>query len=73
MTPTNVGVAAGLWTMAVNTGVFFLPLIFGWILAATGGAGGHAGLWAILIGYGLGLLAMLVARDNHDTDVEASK
>jgi MFS family permease len=73
VTPANVGVAAGLWTMAVNIGVFFLPLIFGWILASTGGAGGTGGLWAILIGYGVGLLAMLVARDNHVTEVEASE
>lgn len=73
VTPANVGVAAGLWTMAVNTGVFFLPLIFGWILATTGGPAGTGGLWAILIGYGVGLLAMLAARDNHVTEVEASK
>ncbi|MGH7224211.1 MAG: hypothetical protein ACRELF_13350, partial [Gemmataceae bacterium] len=73
VTPANVGIAAGLWTMAVNAGVFFLPLIFGWILAGTGGAGGTAGLWAILIGYGVGLLAMIAARDNHVTEVEASK
>ncbi len=71
VTPANVGVAAGLWTMAVNAGVFFFPLIFGWILASTGGAGGTGGLWAILIGYGVGLLAMLLARDNH-VIVEAS-
>jgi nitrate/nitrite transporter NarK len=73
VTPSNVGVAAGLWTMTVNIGVFFLPLIFGWILASTGGVGGTGGLWAILIGYGVGLLAMLAARDNHVTEVEASK
>ena len=46
VTRTNVGVAAGVWTMAVNAGVFFLPLIFGWILASTGGAAGRGGLWA---------------------------
>jgi MFS family permease len=73
VTHANVGVAAGLWTMAVNTGVFFLPLIFGSILAGTGGAGGTGGLWAILIGYGVGLLTMLAARDDHITEVEASK
>ena len=73
VTPANVGVAAGLWTMAVNAGVFFLPLIFGWILASTGGADGTGGLWAILLGYGAGLLAMLAARDDHVTEVEASK
>ncbi len=72
VTPANVGVAAGMWTMAVNTGVFFAPLIFGSILAGTGGAGGTGGLWAILIGYGVALLAMLAARDNHVTQVEAS-
>jgi len=71
VTPANVGVAAGLWTMAVNTGVFFLPLAFGWILAGTGGAGGTGGLWAMLIGYGVGLLAMLLARDDHVAEVEA--
>ncbi len=73
VTPANVGVAAGMWTMAVNTGVFFAPLIFGSILAGTGGAGGTGGLWAILIGYGVALLAMLAARDNHVTQVEASQ
>ncbi len=72
VTPANVGVAAGVWTMAVNAGVFFLPLIFGWILGGTGGAGGTAGLWAILIGYGVGLLAMLAARDNRVMRVEVS-
>lgn len=73
VTPTNVGVAAGLWTMAVNTGVFFLPLIFGWVLASTGGAGGRGGLWAILIGYGLGLLCILATRDGRGRAVEASE
>lgn len=73
VTPSNVGVAAGVWIMAVNTGVFFLPLIFGSILASTGGAGGTGGLWAILIGYGVSLLAMLAARDNHVLSVEASE
>lgn len=73
VTPANVGVAAGVWIMAVNTGVFFLPLIFGSILVSTGGAGGTGGLWAILIGYGVSLLAMLAARDNHVMRVEASE
>jgi nitrate/nitrite transporter NarK len=72
VTPANVGVAAGVWIMAVNTGVFFLPLIFGSILASTGGTGGTGGLWAILIGYGVALLAMLAARDNHVMEVKAA-
>jgi MFS family permease len=72
VTPANVGVAAGTWTMAVNTGVLFFPLIFGWILASTGGEGGSGGLWAILIGYGVVLLTMLFARDNHAVEVEAA-
>jgi cyanate permease len=72
VTPANVGVAAGVWIMAVNTGVFFLPLIFGSILASTGGPGGTGGLWAILIGYGVALLAMLAARDNHVIKVATS-
>ncbi len=73
VTAANVGVAAGVWTMAVNAGVFFVPVIFGWILGSTGGAGGTAGLWAILIGYGVGLLAMLAARDNHGLKVQVAE
>lgn len=73
VTHANVGVAAGLWTMAVNAGVFLIPLIFGWILAGTGGAGGTGGLWAILIGYAAGMLAMLLARDDHVIEMEASE
>lgn len=72
VTPANVGIAAGLWTMAVNAGVFFLPLLFAWIVASTGGAGGTGGLWAILIGYAVALLAMLAARDRHAPEAEAS-
>lgn len=71
VTPANVGVAAGLWTMAVNTGVFFLPLIFGWIVDSTGGPGASAGLWAMLIGYGLGLIAVLGVKEKHVAKAEA--
>lgn len=73
VTAANVGVAAGAWTMAVNAGVFFVPVVFGWILGSTGGAAGTAGLWAILIGYGVGLLAMLAARDNHAAKVPVAE
>jgi NNP family nitrate/nitrite transporter-like MFS transporter len=73
VTPANVGVAAGLWTMAVNTGVFFLPLIFGWIVDSTGGPGASGGLWAMLIGYALGLLAVLAVNGKHVARAEASE
>ncbi len=60
--PGNVGVAAGIWTMAVNMGVFFPPILFGavydhlWI---------PGGMWSILIGYFPALLAALVLREKH--------
>ena len=63
VTSANVGVAAGMWTMAVNTGVFFLPILFGWILDRTGGPGGTGGLWAILIGYAAALVAVLFVSE----------
>ena len=59
VTPANIGVAAGTWTMFVNVGVFFLPLICGAIVDATGGPGAAGFLWTQLIGYGIGLLAVL--------------
>jgi NNP family nitrate/nitrite transporter-like MFS transporter len=70
VTPANIGVAAGLWTMFVNVGVFFLPIICGAIVENTGGSGGSGLLWTILIGYALGLLALLPAKDSH---AEAAK
>ncbi|MDR3568508.1 MAG: MFS transporter [Syntrophobacteraceae bacterium] len=70
VTPANIGVAAGLWTMFVNVGVFFLPLICGGIVENTGGSGASGLLWTILIGYGLGLLAVLPVRDSR---AEAAK
>jgi nitrate/nitrite transporter NarK len=63
VTPANMGVVGGLWTMFVNTGVFFLPLIFASIVEATGGPGGAGGMWAILIGYAVSLVAVLGVRE----------
>ena len=71
VTPANVGVAAGMWTMAVNTGVFFLPLLFGWILDSTGGAGAGGGLWAILIGYAVALVTVLFVREHSAKKAKA--
>ena len=70
VTPGNVGVAAGAWTMAVNVGVFFLPLIFGWLVDNTGGLTAEGGLWAMLIGYALGLFAVLGVNERgaHKTE-----
>lgn len=63
VTPGNIGVAAGVWTMAVNIGVFFLPIVAGAVVDATGGPGGAGLLWSLLIGYAIGLAAVLPVRE----------
>ncbi len=67
VTPVNVGLASGVYTMATNIGVFGLPLVMGAIMDAFGGpfkpGGNWAGMWTILIGYGIGLIAMLAVRE----------
>ena len=57
-----MGVAAGIWTMAVNVGVFFLPILFGAVYDHLKIPGG---MWSILIGYFLALLAVLVVKEKH--------
>lgn len=67
VTPANIGVAAGIWTMAVNIGVFFLPIIAGAIVDSTGGPGGIGVMWVLLIGYAIGLAAVLPVREKLAT------
>ena len=56
---------------ALNTGVFFLPILFGWILDSTGGAGAGGGLWAILIGYAVALVTVLFVREHSAKKAKA--
>ncbi len=67
VTPANVGVAAGVYTMATNIGVFGLPIVMGVIMDSAGGqfkpSGNVAGMWWVLIGYAIGLLAMIVVSE----------
>jgi len=57
--------------MAVNVGVFFLPLIFGWLVDNTGGLTANGGLWAMLIGYAAGLFAVLGVNEGDARKTEA--
>jgi nitrate/nitrite transporter NarK len=63
---SNMGVAAGAYTVATNVGVFFLPLIMGSMV-------GHfeleGGMLSILIVYLLALLAMLFVREKRSQAV----
>ncbi|MFZ0927929.1 MAG: MFS transporter [Syntrophobacteraceae bacterium] len=59
--PGNVGVAAGIWTMAANMGVFFLPILLGAVYDHFKIPGG---MWSILIGYFPALVAVLAVKEN---------
>lgn len=61
VTARNVGVAAGVWTMAVNMGVFFLPILLGDVtdyLKMTGG------MWSILISYFVAMAAVALVKEH---------
>ncbi|MDR3556805.1 MAG: MFS transporter [Syntrophobacteraceae bacterium] len=67
VTPANVGLSSGVYTMATNIGVFCLPLVLGGVMDAAGGpfkpSGNWAGMWAILIGYGIALVVMFAVKE----------
>lgn len=63
VTPRNVGVMAGLWTMATNLGVFVLPLIQG---AMVDHFSIEGGMWSILVVYVLFLLAMILTQEKPE-------
>jgi NNP family nitrate/nitrite transporter-like MFS transporter len=75
VTAANVGLASGVYTMATNIGVFFLPLVMGAVMDASGGpfspGGNWAGMWTVLIGYGLGLAAMLAVKQKAVSALKA--
>lgn len=60
VTARNVGVAAGVWTMAVNIGVFCLPILIGAIADQFKIPGG---MWSILITCFLCLLAAATVKE----------
>ena len=61
VTPRNHGVANGVWTVGTNIGVFVLPLIMGAIFDAYKIPGG---MWAIVIGYFISFVALLLVKEN---------
>ncbi len=67
VTPNNVGLSSGVYTMGTNIGVFCLPLIMGGIIDASGGpfkpSGNWAGLWTVLIFYAIALVTMILAKE----------
>ncbi len=68
VTPRNVGVMAGLWTVATNVGVFVLPLIEGAMVDKFGIKGG---MWSILIVYLAFFVAMLQVKEKPEAKAVA--
>ncbi len=62
VTPVNMGVAAGAYTVATNIGVFFLPLILGSFVDRFGLPGGS---WSLFVAYFVALIAMLIVKENR--------
>ena len=66
VTPVNVGLASGVYTMATNIGVFCLPVLLGAVMDAFGGrnpSGNWAGMWTILVLYAIALVSMAAVRE----------
>ncbi|MDA8334113.1 MAG: MFS transporter [Peptococcaceae bacterium] len=61
VTPRNHGVASGVWTVGTNIGVFVLPLIMGAVFDSFKIPGG---MWAIVIGYAISFVALLLVKEN---------
>jgi len=60
VTPVNMGVAAGSYTVGTNIGVFFLPLILGSFVDHFGLSGGS---WSLFAAYLIALLALLIVKE----------
>jgi nitrate/nitrite transporter NarK len=75
VTPSNVGLASGIYTMATNIGVFCLPLLMGLIMDAAGKphspSSSWAGMWTVLIGYAIALVAMVAVREKMAVPAKA--
>jgi MFS family permease len=77
VTPANVGLSSGVYTMGTNIGVFCLPLIMGAIIDGAGGpfkpSGNWAGLWTVLIFYAIALVTMILAKEKAPEPVRAKQ
>jgi nitrate/nitrite transporter NarK len=60
VTPVNMGVAAGAYTVGTNIGVFFLPLILGSFIDRFGLPGGS---WSLFVTYLIALIALLMVKE----------
>ncbi|MDA8334765.1 MAG: MFS transporter [Peptococcaceae bacterium] len=60
VTPVNMGVAAGAYTVGTNIGVFVLPLILGSFVQSAGLAGGT---WSLFVTYLIALVALIIVKE----------
>jgi len=60
VTPSNMGVAAGAYTVGTNIGVFILPLVLGGFVQSSGLPGG---IWSLFVTYLLGFIALLIVKE----------
>lgn len=67
VTPSNVGLASGVYTMGTNIGVFCLPLLMGGLIDVSGGpfkpSGNWAGMWAVFAGLAIAVVSMILVRE----------
>jgi len=61
VTPANMGVAAGAYTVGTNLGVFVLPLVMGSFGDHFGLAGGS---WSLFAGLLIAFIALLIVKEN---------
>lgn len=61
VTPANMGVAAGAYTVGTNLGVFVLPLVMGSFVDHFGLAGGS---WSLFAGLLIAFIALLIVKEN---------
>jgi MFS family permease len=62
VTPVNMGVAAGAYTVGTNLGVFVLPLIMGSFVDRLGLSGGS---WSLFVALLVALLALLMVKEKR--------
>jgi len=60
VTPINMGVAAGAYTVGTNLGVFVLPLIMGSFVDHFGLPGGS---WSLFVALLVALIALLIVKE----------